>query len=332
MMYRINGYDVELTRGDSLTLRVLLSGRDLPEGTDAVFTLKTKPRETAHLLQKRFDASDEQVIITLTPDETDLAPRTDYWDLRLQIPQDAGGYEIYTPMEYAAFTILDVIGASIGTGESESMNPDLPVLQVVLTQAREVLAAAETAVNAVNGMTAEAFESDTPSAAVTDVDGHKHIAFGIVRGPEGQRGPQGEPGAGLRILGTHASQSALASAVTAPKQGDMYQVGTAAPYTIWMWDAAKGWLSLGQLQGAQGATFTPFLSTNGDLSWSNDNGLINPETVNIKGPQGNPGPAGQDGSDGADGYTPVRGTDYWTDADVAQIKAYVDDAILNGAW
>ena len=33
-----------------------------------------------------------------------------------------------------------------------------------------------------------------------------------------------------------------------------------------------------------------------------------------------------------DGYTPVRGTDYWTDADKAEIKAYVDDAILNGAW
>lgn len=36
--------------------------------------------------------------------------------------------------------------------------------------------------------------------------------------------------------------------------------------------------------------------------------------------------------DGEDGYTPVRGTDYWTDADKAEIKSYVDDAILNGAW
>lgn len=35
---------------------------------------------------------------------------------------------------------------------------------------------------------------------------------------------------------------------------------------------------------------------------------------------------------GTDGYTPVRGTDYWTDADKAEIKAYVDDAILGGAW
>ena len=43
--------------------------------------------------------------------------------------------------------------------------------------------------------------------------------------------------------------------------------------------------------------------------------------------------------DGADwdllaekGYTPVKGTDYWTDADKAEIKGYVDNAILGGAW
>ena len=36
--------------------------------------------------------------------------------------------------------------------------------------------------------------------------------------------------------------------------------------------------------------------------------------------------------DGAPGYSPVRGTDYWTAADIATIKGYVDDAILGGAW
>ena len=36
--------------------------------------------------------------------------------------------------------------------------------------------------------------------------------------------------------------------------------------------------------------------------------------------------------DGAAGKTPVRGTDYWTAADIAEIKTYVDNAILGGAW
>ena len=54
-----------------------------------------------------------------------------------------------------------------------------------------------------------------------------------------------------------------------------------------------------------------------------------------KGSQGNPGQdgaPGKDGEDGAPGYSPVRGTDYWTDADKAEIKSYVDTAILGGAW
>lgn len=55
----------------------------------------------------------------------------------------------------------------------------------------------------------------------------------------------------------------------------------------------------------------------------------------LKGDPGKDGIDGKDGADGADGkdgHTPVKGTDYWTDADKAEIKAYVDDAILGGAW
>lgn len=35
---------------------------------------------------------------------------------------------------------------------------------------------------------------------------------------------------------------------------------------------------------------------------------------------------------GENGSTPTRGTDYWTDADKAEIKSYVETAILGGAW
>lgn len=38
------------------------------------------------------------------------------------------------------------------------------------------------------------------------------------------------------------------------------------------------------------------------------------------------------GVPGAAGHTPVKGVDYWTDADKAEIKGYVDEAILGGAW
>ena len=38
--------------------------------------------------------------------------------------------------------------------------------------------------------------------------------------------------------------------------------------------------------GKNGATFTPAVDTNGNLSWTNDGGLPNPETVNVRGAQG----------------------------------------------
>ena len=38
--------------------------------------------------------------------------------------------------------------------------------------------------------------------------------------------------------------------------------------------------------GADGVTFTPSVDSSGNLSWSNDGGRQNPETVNIKGPKG----------------------------------------------
>lgn len=41
-----------------------------------------------------------------------------------------------------------------------------------------------------------------------------------------------------------------------------------------------------------GATFTPSISNEGVLSWSNDKALTNPEPVNIRGPQGETGPQG----------------------------------------
>ena len=59
----------------------------------------------------------------------------------------------------------------------------------------------------------------------------------------------------------------------------------------------------GGADGKNGATFFPSVDAAGNLSWTNDGGLANPDPVNIAGPQG---PAGKDGSDGAAG---AAGTD-----------------------
>ena len=56
--------------------------------------------------------------------------------------------------------------------------------------------------------------------------------------------------------------------------------------------------------GEPGTTFTPSVDSDGNLSWTNDGGLPNPETVNIRGPQGldgEPGEAGPKGDKGDKG-------------------------------
>ena len=55
--------------------------------------------------------------------------------------------------------------------------------------------------------------------------------------------------------------------------------------------------------GENGATFTPSVSTDGILSWTNDKGLENPPSVNIKGADGEKGDKGDTGAQGPKGET-----------------------------
>ena len=64
---------------------------------------------------------------------------------------------------------------------------------------------------------------------------------------------------------------------------------------------------LGITTDTNGATFTPAVDDAGNLSWSNDKDLANPNTVNIKGAKGDKGDKGEKGdtgAKGADGQTP----------------------------
>lgn len=110
---------------------------------------------------------------------------------------------------------------------------------------------------------------------------------------------KGQPGNGFKILGYYSTVSALISSVVSPSAGDAYGVGTSEPYDIYIFDGVtKKWIDNGQLQGAKGesgTTFTPAVSSDGILSWSNNDGKENPPSVNIKGGTGADGASGQDG-------------------------------------
>ena len=197
---------------------------------------------------------------------------------------------------------------------------------------------AQTAAEAAAASTTEANRAATRAdEAAASIEGLSVTAIGvqfgegsnaIVRKENGayemtlylEQGPRGETGHGLDIKGTYASVEALAAAQTNPWQGDMYNVGTAPPYAIYMWqDAAKQWEYQGEMQGPTGETgarFTPVITETADavtLSWQNNGGLTNPDPVNIK------------------GKTPVAGVDYYTPDEKAQFVLDVLAALPNAA-
>jgi len=88
--------------------------------------------------------------------------------------------------------------------------------------------------------------------------------------------------------------------------------------------------------GQNGATFIPYVSPDGFISWTNDRDLPNPVPVNIKGEQGEQGLQGVPGiqgiqgvkgDPGKDGYTPIKGTDYFTEADKTEMVSAVIAAL-----
>ena len=86
----------------------------------------------------------------------------------------------------------------------------------------------------------------------------------------------------------------------------------------------------GGADGEDGATFIPSVSADCVISWTNDKGLANPPPVNIKGERGEQGIQGEKGDQGEDGYTPQKGKDYFTEADIAEIVNQVYDKIADG--
>ena len=122
-------------------------------------------------------------------------------------------------------------------------------------------------------------------------------------GPQGERGEKGDPGE----PGTPGPQGEKG------EKGDPGEPGTPGP------------------QGEKGEK-----GDTGEAGAQGPQGIQGPAGADgAKGDKGDPGEKGEKGDKGDTGdagYSPVRGTDYWTAADIAEIKSYVDEAILGGEW
>lgn len=133
------------------------------------------------------------------------------------------------------------------------------------------------------GSQATVTNSGTNQAAV--------LNFGIPQGATGATGADGTDGAAATIqigevvtgaAGTNASVENTGTENAAILKFTIPRGATGTPGQ----DGANGAPGAPGADGKDGVTFTPSVDTNGDLSWSNDGGLPNPETVNLRGAQG----------------------------------------------
>ena len=160
------------------------------------------------------------------------------------------------------------------------------------------------------------------SASLTGAGSDKTLNLGL---PKGDQGPQGEKG----DKGDTGPQGATGATGPTGPRGEKGATGERGPQGVAGPEGPQGLQGIrgekgdkgdkgpqgeqGETggTGAAGTTFTPSVAADGTLSWTNDGGKTNPDSVNIKGPQGNPGEKGnpgETGAKGADGVTPTIGT------------------------
>ena len=113
-------------------------------------------------------------------------------------------------------------------------------------------------------------------------------------GPQGPKGDQGPPGADGQdgAPGPKGDQGDPGPAGPPGPPGEQGPQGIQGLPGAPGADGADGAPGKDGSPGEDGATFTPAVSEDGVLSWSNDRGLPNPEPVNIKGPPGEGGAGG----------------------------------------
>lgn len=136
--------------------------------------------------------------------------------------------------------------------------------------------------------------------------------FTVKNGSKGSQGEKGDTGP----QGTQGEQGIQGvQGVQGPKgdKGDKGDTGATG---------ANGTNGKDGADGEDGATFTPSVDSAGNLSWTNNKGLTNPPTVNIKGPKGDKGDAGEGGG-GTSGGPTVEYVYYQGPLTVEDNKIYI---------
>lgn len=116
-------------------------------------------------------------------------------------------------------------------------------------------------------------------------------------GKDGEVGPQGPPG----VDGT-VSFADLTEEQRESLRGEQGPEGPEGPQGLPGIDGSQG------ATGERGVTYTPYVSTDGVISWTNNGGLDNPPEVQLSAGEG------------------------FTEQDMNEVKQYCLDAIMTGEW
>lgn len=137
-----------------------------------------------------------------------------------------------------------------------------------------------------------------------------------VPGPQGPKGEQGEQGSegpvgpqGEQGIQGEQGEDGYSPSITVTTIANGHRVTITDANGTKSFDVMNG-TGGGSGSGENGVTFYPTVDADGNISWTNDGGLTNPTTVNIKGPagpQGEQGPQGETGPAGADGAKGDKG-------------------------
>ena len=139
------------------------------------------------------------------------------------------------------------------------------------------------------------------------------------QGPRGERGEQGKQG----IMGAQGPQGLPGEQGPVGPKGDTGAKGDVGPQGP---QGEKGETGPRGLQGPQGEKGEKGdQGPEGPRGYKGDTGPVGP--AGADGANGKDGKDGADGKDGLNGYSPVRGVDYWTTADVAAINQEVKDVV-----
>ena len=128
----------------------------------------------------------------------------------------------------------------------------------------------------------------SPIISITDIDRGHIITITDVNGTQSFTVLDGEdghtPGFTIGQVTTLSAGSMATATITGTKENPVLNLGIPKGY-----DGSNGDGGDSGVVAEEGATFTPYVDSNGNISWTNNKELPNPQEVNIKGPAGDNG-------------------------------------------